>query len=84
MGFLIPNEKTCTANQGVNLLCREGNSQPGHWMKEPQCRFCLKEKNTGWLLPEPPRPEPLFYLLLFSGWSSFFHKEKKPNREKGK
>ena len=28
-----PKERT-PANQGVNLLCREGNSQPGHWMKE--------------------------------------------------
>ena len=23
-------------NQGVNLLCREGNSQPGHWMLIPE------------------------------------------------
>jgi len=23
---------TLATNQGVNLLCREGNSQPGHWM----------------------------------------------------
>ena len=22
-------------NQGVNLLCREGNSQPGHWRTDP-------------------------------------------------
>ena len=22
-------------SQGVNLLCREGNSQPGHWMIHP-------------------------------------------------
>ena len=22
-------------SQGVNLLCREGNSQPGHWRTDP-------------------------------------------------
>ena len=36
-------------NQGVNLLCREGNSQPGHWMLIPERRQerRRKRKNRG-------------------------------------
>ena len=26
------HKRLTNKNQGVNLLCREGNSQPGHWM----------------------------------------------------
>ena len=35
------------ANQGVNLLCPEGNSQPGHWMRKGRpgwhcsCKYSL-------------------------------------------
>ena len=29
-----PGKTSVKRNQGVNLLCREGNSQPWHWMKE--------------------------------------------------
>jgi len=31
-GSFYDNFTTQACSQGVNLLCREGNSQPGHWM----------------------------------------------------
>jgi len=48
------------ANQGVNLLCREGNSQPGHWMKETVNKRC---KMNRFFHLQCPGPLPRILLL---------------------